>query len=134
MLKLYVDEEGAPVVRAAVDEASLLATSRLAFVEARAGLARRRRAGDLTSAEHRRLVEEFGADWERYVKIEITEPLVAEAADLADRHRLRAYDALHLASVLSLAARAAAPPTFCCWDGDLLAAASREGLSLLRAN
>ena len=79
-------------------------------------------------------MEEFEADWERYVKIEITEPLVVNAADLAERHRLRAYDALHLASVLILAARAADPPTFCCWDGDLLAAASREGLALLRVN
>jgi uncharacterized protein len=86
----------------------------------------------VSAAEQRRLVDELQLDWDRYVKVEVTEALVIEAADLAERHRLRAYDALHLASSLALGARAGEPPTFACWDDALNTAARREGLIVLR--
>jgi antitoxin (DNA-binding transcriptional repressor) of toxin-antitoxin stability system len=41
LVKLYVDEEGALAVRHAVDQAELVATSAIAYAEARAAFARR---------------------------------------------------------------------------------------------
>jgi predicted nucleic acid-binding protein len=132
VLKVYLDEEGAAVVRAGVAASEVVASSIAAFVETRAAFARRRRAGELAPADHRRLVQEFGADWDRYLKLEMSEAIVVEAAELADRHRLRAYDAIHLASVLLLRERIGEAPTFACWDRELNTAAASEGLPLLR--
>jgi predicted nucleic acid-binding protein len=132
LLKLYIEETGSALVHAHVVPGARVATSLVAHVESRAGLARRRRAGDLTSTEYRRAVEQFTDDWELFIRIDVTEPLVREAAGLAERHRLRAYDALHLASALSFAARTDGS-MFGSWDDDLDAAAAREGLPLLRA-
>jgi xylulokinase len=56
VLKLYIAEEGSPLARAAEGDARLVATSAVAYVEARAAFARRRREHALSSAAHRRLV------------------------------------------------------------------------------
>jgi uncharacterized protein len=131
-VKVHLEENGSDVVRAGVASSTIVVTSRLAYVEMRASLARRRREGHVSPPEHRRFVQEFEADWERYAKVEVSEALVIEAARLAELHRLRAYDAMHLASVLFIRAHMNEAPTFACWDRDLNAAAGREGLPLLR--
>lgn len=109
-----------------------MATSTLTLVEARAALARRRRAGDASAAQYRGAVTALADDWERYVRLEVTEPLVRRAAELAEAHRLRGYDALHLASALVMTERLGADTVFGSWDDALDAAAAREGFTLLR--
>jgi predicted nucleic acid-binding protein len=101
------------------------------LVEARAGLARRRRASEIPPADYRNAVAELTEDWDRYVKIGVSEMLVKHAADLAERHRLRGYDAIHLGSALLLADEIG-DVVFASWDDDLDAAAAREGLPVLR--
>lgn len=86
-MKVYIEEAGSALVRSAIDEARLAATSLVAYVEARAAFARRRRLGDLSAAEHRRIVADFESDWARYWVVPATETLIREAADLADRSR-----------------------------------------------
>jgi predicted nucleic acid-binding protein len=132
LVKIYVDEEGSPVCRRAVTGADLVATSALAYVEARAAFARRRRDGGLTAGEHRRVVRDLEGDWASYVVIEATSRVIREGARLTDRYHLRAYDAVHLASagVLRDGARTQSL-VFACWDAGLGRAARREGLSLL---
>ena len=132
LLKVYLVEEGTPTVRAGVEASEILASSLITFVETRAAVARRRRENELSPADHRRVLQDFANDWGRYLKIEVTESLVIEAARLADAHRLRAYDAMHLASALLLAEQFAEAPTFGCWDRALRTAAAHEGLPLLR--
>lgn len=133
LLKLYIDENGSALVREHVVPGLRVATSLVSYVEARAAMARRRRAGDLTPVEYRRAVEDLTGDWERFVRVDVTEGLVRDAARLAETHRLRAYDALHLASALSLMGRLGAALIFASWDDGLDAAAAREGLPLFRA-
>jgi len=55
-----------------------------------------------------------------------------EAASLAEVHRLRAYDAVHLASAMVVSTGAASPTVFVSWDDDLDAAAARAGFQILR--
>jgi predicted nucleic acid-binding protein len=132
LVKIYVDEEGSPACRRAVTEADLVATSALAYVEARAAFARRRRGGGLSTGAHRRIVRDLEGDWASYAVIEVTNRVIREGARLADRHHLRAYDAVHLASagVLRDGERTESL-VFACWDAGLGRAARREGLSLL---
>lgn len=102
-MKLYVAEPGSADVRRLVDQAELVATSVVAYAEARAALARRRRERSLTAAAHRRAKGAFEADWPRVLALDVSSSLARRAGDLAERHRLRGFDALHLASFLRLA-------------------------------
>jgi uncharacterized protein len=110
----------------------VVATSSLTYVEARAAFSRRRRAGDLSAGEHRHLIGELDSDWARYVRLEVSDGLIREAAVLADRHHLRAYDAIHLTSAVAARRQLGGEMLFACWDDGLTAAAAREGLQIAR--
>lgn len=131
LVKLYVEEEGSVAVREAVVEAETVATSMIAYVEARAAFARRRRERRLSRSGHDRTIRELEADWEHYVALEVTSGLIRKAAELAEAHALRAYDAVHLASAKLLRERVREPILFAAWDSNLLTAARREGLNLV---
>lgn len=103
LVKLYVVEPGSRAVQREVERAELVTTSVLAYAEARAALARRRREKSLTPAGYRRARSAFEADWPRLLTLEVAESLARRAGDLAERHRLRGFDALHLASYLTVA-------------------------------
>lgn len=133
LVKLYTSEEGSALARRCVQDAEVAVTSLLAYVEARAAFARKRRDGTFTPLEHRRAVRDLDRDWERFVRWEVTDGLVRGAAALADRHHLRAYDAVHLASATSARHEFAESLLFATWDARLEAAAGREGLPSARS-
>jgi predicted nucleic acid-binding protein len=58
----------------------------------------------------------------------VTDSLIHDASAAAKEHALRAYDALHLASVTAFAER---PLTLACWDHELRGAARERGIALL---
>ena len=132
LVKLYVEEEGSGTVREAVAGAEAIATTVIAYVEARAAFARRRRERRLSPGDYRRILQELDADWEHYLRVEVTADLIRRAAELAETHALRAYDALHLAAATLLRERLQQLVQFACWDSTLSAAARREGLGLIR--
>ena len=131
LVKLYVNEEGAGVVRGASDQADVITTSALAYAEARSAFSRRRQEGALSVGEYRRVVHDLDEDWPRYLTIQVVESLIHEAARLAEAYRLRAYDAIHLASAATANREIGLPVVFASWDGPLERAARREGLDLL---
>jgi predicted nucleic acid-binding protein len=102
LVKLYIEEEGADHVRDLVSAAQLVSTSDVAYPEMRAALARRRRDGSLSPPDFRDAKRALDADWSRYLAVAVTPGLCREAGDLAERHRLRGFDSLHLASFLEV--------------------------------
>lgn len=132
LVKLYVVEDGSSLVRQFVEEAETVATSLVTYVEARAALSRRRREGILAVADHNRIVRDFNDEWKRYFVMDVTNPLVKNAAMLAELHALRGYDAIQLASAESYREKTHDAVVFGCWDSRLEAAARRQGLQLLR--
>ena len=56
--------------------------------------------------------------------------LVLYAGELAERFALRGYDAVHLASALSVGG----PVTLVTWDADMRSAAERNGCAIAPAN
>jgi len=102
LVKLYVDEPGSQDVARLLERAEIAATSVLAYPEARAALARRRRERSLTPASHRRARTALDADWPRVLSLDVGAALARQAGDVAERHRLRGFDALHLASYLAI--------------------------------
>lgn len=131
LVKLYVDEEGSPLVRDHVGRASVVATSAIAYVEARAALARRRHERWLSPSEHRRIVRALDRDWEHYLLLTVTDALIREAASLTETHHLRAYDAIHLASAAVVKVRLSETVVFASWDANLETVARREGFESL---
>jgi predicted nucleic acid-binding protein len=127
LVKLYIDETGSSAVAAQVERAVAAATTPVAYVEARAAFARRRRERTLSPLELRRIVRDLDLDWGSYTLVEIGDRLVRHAGVLAERHALRAYDAVHLAAALDIR-RAGGDVEFACFDAHLTRAARREGL------
>jgi predicted nucleic acid-binding protein len=60
-----------------------------------------------------------------------TQALSRAAAEMAQAYRLRARDAIHLASAHLVAAGEPAGATFACWDARLWDAASRVGFRMV---
>jgi len=105
LLKLYVEEEGREIVRDAVRSVEVAATSTIAYAEARAGLARRVREGDFTDEEHGRAVKRLDEEWLGYDRQAVSNAVAYHAGELAERHALRGYDSVHLASAVRLSER-----------------------------
>jgi uncharacterized protein len=97
-------------------------------VEACSALVRMRAGKRLTPAGFRATRRRFEDFWSAVAAVEIATALIASAARLAERHVLRAYDAVQLAAALSI--RDTQDVAFGCWDDDLRLAARRERLRL----
>ena len=111
LFKLYIREADSPRVDSNVAAASRLASSRLAFVEMRAAFAKARRDGRIPDdgrddALYVERVAGFGRNWLDFVKVNVTSAIIISAGEIAERHGLRAGDAIHLASAISLRDRA----------------------------
>jgi predicted nucleic acid-binding protein len=130
LVKLYVEEEGSRLVRDLVEPAELVATSVVTYVEVRAALARQRREGGLTAAGFGQAKNDFEIDWPRYVAVEVNEAVCRRAGDLAEKHHLRGFDSLHLASYLSLCGDGARQIRFSSFDERLNRAARKEAKDL----
>lgn len=102
LIKLYVPENGSAEVWSLLEQASLAATSVVAYPEARSGLARLRREGGLSAAELELARGQLDDDWSGYLALEVTETIRRQAGDLAETYALRGFDSLHLASFLSV--------------------------------
>lgn len=130
LVKLYVEEPLSQELSYAVDEAEAVATSLLAYTEAITAFARARREVRLSPQEYRRVVDAFEEDWSRYITVEVTDRLVKTAGHLAASRALRGYDALHLASALTLRERVPSSMMFVAIDRALSVAAKRESLRI----
>lgn len=127
IVKLLVAEEGSDRADALWDASDLLVTSRLSYAEARAALAAARRDGRLTERSQEDAKDALEERFRELDQVEITGELVRLAGDLAERHALRGYDAIHLASALVLGAGDGILVT---WDRDLVRAGHASGLNL----
>jgi uncharacterized protein len=129
LVKLYVPEPESSAVQALVGSARIAAVSLIAFAEARAAFARKRRERAMGQKDYRRIVEEFNDDWDHFFIVDVTEPLVKRAAQLAEEHGLRGYDGIQLSSAIVLQEQSGEAVSFCCFDDRLLRASRREGLN-----
>jgi predicted nucleic acid-binding protein len=126
LIKLYVEEEGRSAVQELVAGAAVVATSALAYPEARSALARLRREGGLTATEQVRARADFDQDWSGFLALPV-DGVWRQAGDLAERHGLRGADSIHLATFLALIGMLEDTPVrFSSFDARLNLAARRE--------
>jgi predicted nucleic acid-binding protein len=129
LVKLYVEENESSEVDALVKSSEVTATSLVAYAEARAAFARRFREKAFTSNEYDRIKEFFDKDWGRYLILNVTENMIRLAGSLAEKHALRGFDSIHLASALILRREISSPKVFSCFDDNLQKASEQEDLN-----
>jgi uncharacterized protein len=128
LVKLYIEEEGSSQVDGLVKSSEVAATSIVAYAEARAAFARRYREKSFTPAEHDRIKTYFDKDWSSYLIMSLSGDMIRFAGDLAEKHVLRGFDSIHLASALTLGRELSISIVFSCFDDNLQKAYRLEDL------
>ncbi len=128
LVKMIVTEKDAGLASEMWDAASWRITSHVSYPEVRAGVAAAQR-------DHRidpRRGPEILLDLERlFASMRLVQPdgdLCWRAGVLAERHALRGYDAVHLATMVGIEAPRVVVAT---WDRELGVAASKCGLGVV---
>jgi len=111
----------------------------ITLVEVISALTRRHRAKSLSSLVYQKVQNRFRRNFEeKFFKIEINLSVIKQAAALAEKHALRGYDAVQLASAVNLHERrqkaGLSPLIFVSADNDLNTAAQAEGLQVDNPN
>jgi predicted nucleic acid-binding protein len=130
LVKLYIEETGFTIIRNLVNNSDIVATSKISYVETSAAFVRNREESAITEKNYHQVIRDFKADWDACYTIEISESILYLAGDLTDIHKIKALDAIHLASSLILSRRLQDPVVFACWDSLLWKAAKKEGFNM----
>jgi hypothetical protein len=141
IVKRYINEVGTVWVMATTDLAAghEIVVSLLARAEVPAAIFKRRREGSITAPDAQKAADDFSKDFNRqYQPMDVTRATVEHAAVLAERHGLRGYDAVQLATALEAQAvcdSLGLPRLiFVSADRQLNTAAQSEGLSVENSN
>ncbi|MBE2198227.1 MAG: type II toxin-antitoxin system VapC family toxin [Anaerolinea sp.] len=135
LVKRYVREMGSVWVQTvtAPQAANQLILSRITWVEVLSAFARLQREDNLSFMDVTAVTQAFQYDFDtQYQVVELDRSLIHDAGKLVQRHPLRAYDSVQLASALKLQPILSQFPeatlTFVTADKRLLTIAQAEGL------
>lgn len=128
LIKRFVTEKGSPKVESLVSQSDHVATAKIAYAEVHAGLARKHREGHLPGSQYALACRQFESERPAYVLLDLQDEILTLARDLIQRHPLRGFDAIHLASPLRLKTALGEEVTFAAADERLLRAARLERL------
>jgi predicted nucleic acid-binding protein len=132
LVKLYVEEDGSELVADYSRKSIFIATSRVAFAEARSAFARARREGILEVQAYCDVVANFNEDWPSYFALEVSDSVLQRVDALVDKYPMRGFDAIHLASTIILSRRLDGEDLqVACWDARLWDYYLQEGFSLI---
>jgi predicted nucleic acid-binding protein len=127
LVKLHVDERGSRETIEFAARAEVVATSLVSRAEVAAALAKAVRAKLLEEHEARRAQRAFAAQWPDIARIAVTEGLVSRAETLAWEYGLCGYDAVQLASAVTLQESLGSPVRLATFDRQLWSAARSAG-------
>ena len=132
LVKLFFSEAGSKLVIELIGKADAVVTSQVAYSEACSALARRRRDKRLTDEEFEAATKRLDEVWPQMDSILVDE---LKAGELAFKHILRGFDAIHLAAALELRMVDDRPIEigFCSFDDRQNAAARAESLIVFEA-
>ena len=137
LLKRYVNENGTTWVADLTNPKAknTLYIARITGAEIVSALTRRYKSGSLTINEFNTAIADFRHDFQSdYRIVEISETLILQAMDLAEKYALRGYDAVQLAAALEVhnerLAFGLSAPTLISSDFALNEASIAEGLSV----
>jgi predicted nucleic acid-binding protein len=136
LVKRYVNETGSDWTRMICDPGSgeVIALADIGLVEIAAALGVKHRQNLLSASVRDGLLRDLQRDGrDQYWLIDVDQERIIRAIELTRRHKLRGYDAAHLACALflreTLLAHGLPTPVLLSADQELLAAAQAEGLA-----
>ena len=100
LLKKYIQEQGSDELSEWIAASSVTGTAKITYAEMVAALAKLERMQWLSSDDAYAAWQTFLKEFPFLAHIEITDPVILLAGDLAWKHGLRGYDAVHLAAAL----------------------------------
>lgn len=100
IVKRYIEEPGSSEVNTMLSEAEAVGTNIISGAEVAAGIMRASRLGIFDSGQAPRVLEAFRSEWERYIRLPVSEATVLRAGDLVRNYDLRAHDAVHMAATI----------------------------------
>jgi predicted nucleic acid-binding protein len=131
LIKKYIVEKGTHDVREFFASGELLWTSKISQAEVWSAFARRRRGGDLTTAQYHSIARSFERDWRRFAIVELSDEVVAMIRRIVEQHPLRAFDAIQLASAIWAKQSLGEPLVFVGADAPLMRAAGAMALTVV---
>lgn len=141
LVKRYVNETGSSWVQTLCDPTAehIIALAHIGLVEIAAALGVKERQGALSATLRDGLLHDLQQDAQcQYWLIDVDQALILQAIALTRRHKLRGYDAVHLAAALflrdTLRGNGLPAPHLLTADVELLDAAQAEGLLTDNAN
>ncbi len=131
LVKRYIIEQGTETVDKFWERASYIATSTVAYAEAIAAFGRKKREGLLSEIEYKLIVKHITEDYRQFILVPVSTQLNSIIRRLIERHPLRGFDAIHLASAILLFTSGINDLIFSCFDRQLSEAALIEGLTVI---
>ncbi len=129
LVKCFIAESSSSDVRELTLDSELAGTSLITRAETSAAFARLVRIGGISAESGRAAQRKFLAEWNKLLRVEINEALIARAETLAWEYSLRGYDAVQLASALALQDAIGRPVTLATYDRELWQACAPAGLT-----
>lgn len=129
LVKRYISEAGSRETERLIERASAVATSVVSRAEVAAGLARAGRLRVISQNDAASALQVFRSQWPDYLRLQVTETLIARADALAWDQGLRGYDAVHLAAAIVWQETIGESVTLATFDRQLWSAAGRIGLT-----
>lgn len=127
LLKRYFKEPFSNDVAFKWSRAEAVVSSSVAYAETMATIYRKKRESDLDSKIIQNAQETFKSDWNSFIRVEVTNDLNPFIDNVLQKHALRGFDAIHLASAMIIHERLPADFFFACFDQRLNQAAKLEG-------
>jgi predicted nucleic acid-binding protein len=131
IVKKYIKEENSSKVISAWKSSLGIATSAVAYAELLAAVYRKAAETHVKSSVFKSIIRLFQDDWSSFIIVEVDNRLNEMIHKVIAKHGLRGFDAIHLASALTIASAVTDHFLFACYDERLRHAAQAEELETL---
>jgi predicted nucleic acid-binding protein len=128
LLKKYFKESGSAEVISEWKRADAVATSMVTYAETVAAVFRKKREAEVAHSLFNKIHRAFRKDWESFIRVEVTSALNERIDNLVEACLLRGFEAIHLASALTIHQTNPGDLIFACYGQKLLQAAQSQGL------
>lgn len=141
LVKRFISETGSGWTFRIIRPSSqnFIIISRITVVEVTAAISRRRKSGRISVIHANKAIARLNRDFlNRFIKVDISKLVIEEAREIAEKHYLRGYDAVQLASALQAdkarKIKNLSALIFVSADNELNTAAQSEGLQIENPN
>lgn len=128
LIKRYFQETFSEEVSFKWIQSEAVVTSAVAYAETMATIFRKKKESNLKDSVVKKIISAFQRDWRSFIQVEVTNDLNEYIDKVVQKHSLRGFDAIHLASAFVVHEKLPHDFFFACFDQRLNQAAQLEGL------